>query len=367
MKYHEIIRENDANELAELKSQEYLLLQKWYAIIAKKPPEGSPELSAFWDDPNRGKVWFDQIRPLQQKINDIVTEIRKQARIKTSAKKANGGFDTHEILYHGTNEEFDQFDRSKSRTAAHIYTSPDKETAEQYGDHVYAVYGRQQPQAVLTAEDCDYRTLRRVYKYGGFKRRWDLSFDDLAELVIESNLYNYSSSSGLQDDVIDTCFSLKFRSVRISDAIPGGYGYSDSVIFDKPEDLQIVERLAESIEPSDDNVKLKAEALGNSLTVEFPTVDLWFAVTSAGDLHLSMIHVKNRSERNQGLGTTIMQRLIKFCDDNQIPMTLTPDKIDGAGATSIARLTKYYRRFNFGRNKNYRYSGLMIRYPVRIV
>ena len=244
MRYHEIISEGRDDELTTLKTQEAVLLKKWYIIIAQKPAEGSPDLGAFWDDPQRGKVWFDQIYPLRTRIEALTAEIRKQSRVKTLNKReSNDGFDTNEILYHGTNVEFDQFDRSKARTAAHIYTSPDQATAEQYGDTVYAVYGRQRPQAVLTAEDCDYRVLRRVYKHGGFKRGWDLSFNDLADLITDGNLYNYASKSTLQDEVIDTCFSLKYRSVRISDGVPGGNGYSDSVIFDKPADLQIVEKL----------------------------------------------------------------------------------------------------------------------------
>jgi hypothetical protein len=195
-----------------------------------------------WDDPEKGGLWHHRIYPLNQKIEGIEAEIKKQARVKTlQGKRGDAGFDTSETLYHGTNAEFDVFDRKKAHTALHIYTSPDLETAEKYGKHVYAVYGRQDPQAVLTAEDADYKVLRRVYRDGRFKRNWDPSYEDFVERVVSGELYG--ANGRLQDDVIGTCFGLKFRSVRISDGRPGG-GYSDSVIFDDPADLQIVEKLA---------------------------------------------------------------------------------------------------------------------------
>jgi hypothetical protein len=64
-------------------------------------------------------------------------------------------------LYHGTNEEFDKFDRSFSRSASHIYTSPDPITSSGYGRNVYLVAGKTQPQADLTE---DYELLGKIAK-----------------------------------------------------------------------------------------------------------------------------------------------------------------------------------------------------------
>lgn len=62
-------------------------------------------------------------------------------------------------LYHGTNEEFEKFDRSFSRSASHIYTAPDPITSSGYGRNVYLVAGKTQPQADLTE---DYQLLARM-------------------------------------------------------------------------------------------------------------------------------------------------------------------------------------------------------------
>jgi len=103
------------------------------------------------------------------------------------------------------------------------------------------MYGRQQPQADLTAENCDYMLLRRLHEEGQFEDTWDLSLEELHDKIVQGELYGLSSR--LQDDVVGECLGMGFKSVRISDNIPGG-GYSDSVIFGDPDDLQIIEKIA---------------------------------------------------------------------------------------------------------------------------
>lgn len=85
--------------------------------------------------------------------------------------------------------------------------------------------------------------MKRIHRAGRFKSIWDLTAADLAELTFEGQLYSYNTNSRLQDDVIDTCFGMGFKSVVISDAIPGG-GFSESVIFENCEDLFIAKKLA---------------------------------------------------------------------------------------------------------------------------
>lgn len=240
MRYAELFENDLTDRLAGLKQQRDALVHRWETTI--KPQQSAHPGSEWWSDPEQGGLWNRQIYPLNLQIDDIEAEIKKQARVgMLRTKRDDAGFDTNETLYHGTDAEFEMFDRKKAHTALHIYTSPDLETADKYGKHVYALYGRQDPQAVLTAEDADYKLLRRIYRQGWLKRNYDLSYDDFVERVVDGELYG--SNGRLQDDVIGACFGLKFRSVRISDGRPGG-GYSDSVIFDDPADLQIVEKLA---------------------------------------------------------------------------------------------------------------------------
>jgi hypothetical protein len=260
-----MLLEDQSGELADLYRQRDVLMKHWQAIEATKPPDpfgdhsvdyaANPgmfdvhnklanERSRWFDDPERGGFWPKFIYPLNQQIEKLETDLKKQRRIGSlQSKRGNEhGFDTSEILYHGTDVEFEEFDRSKARTAAHIYTSPDMDTAKGYGSIIYAVYGRQHPQADLTAENSDYGLVRRIHRHG-FKRSYSLSMKDLAELIFDGQLYQSQAGSGLQDDVVSTCLEeLKYKSVRLSDGIPGG-GFSDSVIFGDIDDLQIVERI----------------------------------------------------------------------------------------------------------------------------
>lgn len=77
------------------------------------------------------------------------------------AHLASEGFDVKEVLYHGTNQKFAEFDRSYLRTAAHFYTTPDPRTAAYYGENVYACFGKQDPQADLLGDDPESAALLR--------------------------------------------------------------------------------------------------------------------------------------------------------------------------------------------------------------
>lgn len=85
---------------------------------------------------------------------------------------------------------------------------------------------------------------------------------------------------------------------------------------------------------------------------------------SRGRLVLSNIRVKKDS-RKQGIGTAFMEELIRFADNHDIDITLTPATNEFDGTTSASRLKKFYKRFGFvenkGRNKDYRISDSMIR------
>jgi hypothetical protein len=249
-----LVENDDATELVDLQKRLIGMMAQWAAIKKTEPKPidtgkgysiHAPGGEEWHRDPERGRFWELKIYPLNQQIEQLETKIKQQRRVGLLHSKVGGdaGFDTSEILYHGTNTEFDVFDRSKTRTAAHLYTSPDIDTARDYGHIVYAVYGRQQPQADLSVESEDYALMRKVHRRGLFKRNWNLSLQDFSDLVTNGELYSYNSNSSLQDDVISTCLdTLKYNSVRITDQKSGG-SYSDSVIFGNANDLQIIERV----------------------------------------------------------------------------------------------------------------------------
>jgi hypothetical protein len=133
-----------------------------------------------------------------------------------------------EILYHGSNIKFDRFDVSKRKTAFHIYTTPSLKTAQTYGKFIAKVQGNQQPQADLSAENFDYTAAKRIWQQTGITD----TLDEFVE-ILEGDLYGGSGS--LQNEIVDGAFSLGYKSVRFDDVS------SQSVVFDDPEDVKIIE------------------------------------------------------------------------------------------------------------------------------
>lgn len=90
-----------------------------------------------------------------------------------------------------------------------------------------------------------------------------------------------------------------------------------------------------------------------------------FAYASGGDIKLSEIRM-DKSQRGRGIGTSKMNELISFAQENNMRITLTPS-ID-FGATSKGRLERFYSGLGFtrnrGRNKDYRTMDSMIWRPV---
>jgi GNAT superfamily N-acetyltransferase len=83
-----------------------------------------------------------------------------------------------------------------------------------------------------------------------------------------------------------------------------------------------------------------------------------------GNLTLSRIVIPEE-QRGTGIGTQVMEEIIKYADDNGVKVTLTPS-ID-FGGESVARLTDFYKRFGFvenkGENKDFTIKDTMYREP----
>lgn len=82
-----------------------------------------------------------------------------------------------------------------------------------------------------------------------------------------------------------------------------------------------------------------------------------------GGLTLSRIEV-DKGHQGEGIGTNVMNLIISFADNNGLPIALTPEKISN---TSKANLIDFYKKFGFvlnrGKNKDWNFKELMIRYP----
>lgn len=76
-------------------------------------------------------------------------------------------------------------------------------------------------------------------------------------------------------------------------------------------------------------------------------------------LELSKIIIP-RDKRGTGVGSKVMQKIVDYADSVRKDIRLTPT--DDFGATSINRLKRFYSKFGFEKNRDYRYKDTMVRY-----
>lgn len=102
------------------------------------------------------------------------------------------------------------------------------------------------------------------------------------------------------------------------------------------------------------------DILKNKYGESLEALDIYENKTS---LKLTRIIV-NPNLRNSGVGTSVLEDLVKYADDYGKIVTLTPSNDFGG---NVNRLVQYYKRFGFkmnkGHNKNFEYMDTMIRYP----
>tara|TARA_B100000900_G_scaffold414104_1_gene439790 strand:- start:3302 stop:3643 length:342 start_codon:yes stop_codon:yes gene_type:complete len=70
--------------------------------------------------------------------------------------------------------------------------------------------------------------------------------------------------------------------------------------------------------------------------------------------------VVDPSDRGKGLGTYAMDRICDYADSVGKDIRLTPSK--SYGGSSVERLSRFYRRFGFEKNNDYKYKDTMVRY-----
>ena len=87
------------------------------------------------------------------------------------------------------------------------------------------------------------------------------------------------------------------------------------------------------------------------------TLEVW---EDNNKLELSSIVIP-KEYRGQGKGTEIINMVIDYADKVNKPLYLTPDT--NFGGTSVNRLKRFYKRFDFIKNDNYKVKHSMVRYP----
>lgn len=108
-----------------------------------------------------------------------------------------------------------------------------------------------------------------------------------------------------------------------------------------------------------------ARDIRGKLKETFPTVDTWISSTSVPDMVILSRIVVPKTDRNNGLGTKVMEWICAAADAQGVTIALTPSTDFGGSSTD--RLKSFYRRFGFvpnkGRYKDFRISEAMIRMP----
>jgi len=91
---------------------------------------------------------------------------------------------------------------------------------------------------------------------------------------------------------------------------------------------------------------------------KYPGVELW--ISERGEaITLSQVVIP-KGERKKGIGTAIMKALFEYADGKGSVIVLTPSSDYGGNK---AKLKVWYSSLGFVKNKNYKYSETMIKYP----
>ena len=98
---------------------------------------------------------------------------------------------------------------------------------------------------------------------------------------------------------------------------------------------------------------------------KYSNVDLSISSNPEG-ITLNKIVVPKEA-RSEGIGTSVMNDLIKFADQNNLKIAVTPDSAFGGSKT---RLKSFYKKFGFvnnkGRNKDFSFRESMVRRPKNL-
>ena len=95
--------------------------------------------------------------------------------------------------------------------------------------------------------------------------------------------------------------------------------------------------------PSNNNVSIFEKIIENKYDIQLDLLDY-----KNGDLHLSKIIIP-KEKRGKGIGKKVLQEIIDFANKLNRRITLTPST--DYGSTSLKRLKKFYKTFDFVENK----------------
>lgn len=149
---------------------------------------------------------------------------------------------------------------------------------------------------------------------------------------------------------------LGIPGIKYKDDFSTGKPASNFVTF-QPETVKILEKNDISVNPIKD--------LSDKWNTKGVDLDVYLSKDGT-KINLSKISVDPK-QRNQGIGTQVMNDIIQQADNTNAIVTLSPS-VD-FGGTSVARLKDFYKEFGFvenkGKNKDLSISETMYRKPVQ--
>lgn len=105
--------------------------------------------------------------------------------------------------------------------------------------------------------------------------------------------------------------------------------------------------------------------ISDEISEKYPSVSIGVTGSPASGYTINKIIVPKES-RGQGIGTLVMNDILKAADDNNALLSLTPSADFGG---SVPRLKEFYRNFGFienkGKNKDFTLSESMYRAPSK--
>lgn len=285
-----------------------------------------------------------------------VSELRSELARAYAAWKAQGVLSDADgkpaVFWHGTKaDDFVDFDRRYTRTAADFYFTEMRETAEGYGRPIAAHLraGNIFDLRLDEISQAGHAVLRAVYEEIGRDYGF-IDVDAFTDAVTGAQMYQHYGGPGFQNAVINELRALGYDAVRMADAGFGGSIDESVIVFSADQIVQVDEHTLEPRFLS--NGLLRAWC--NEVRAEVGLSALDVFVTPPDILKVQMIEV-DRQSRGQGAGSTAVRRLCALADECGLRITLTPGLKDRHhGTTSRNRLVRFYKRFGFKENRGAR-------------
>jgi GNAT superfamily N-acetyltransferase len=175
-------------------------------------------------------------------------------------------------------------------------------------------------------------------------------------------VYRMIKEGGSKTELGQAIGDLRFQSRqlfsdRLSDVIGAGRAIAQGD----------TEMLGEVFQRGRPPQSLSAAATGeieDTIRQQYPDVTVNISGNPERGYELSRI-VISENQRESGLGTRVMEDIVRMADEQGARISLTPET--SFGGTSVGRLTDFYKRFGFvenkGRNKDFSTRNTMYRDP----